>query len=655
MAIALAFLAALIAVQMGPSSSGVAVSASRDPEPGLDDGTSSRVLGPLDGPQSEAALPDVARHSLESVVAADAGGDLLRIHIRIRSSFGVTEDVQNGTISGALIRPTGRHPFQVNVETGHCVIPLKGATEVALDKLVSATLEYLPTSWVRRVPASREAQCVFARSAEVPIDVLDCSTMEHLKGIEVVECKSPFDVDLPRPPQHGGAKPDQVGLDSPIRLRGSGLTSVWWIRAPGFGWSRIALDHSSSEPRSLLLCEAAELEVFIDRGVGVEYSGSSTLCVYEAESKGSRRLVLEATGEVVDRAIHEGFPVLMEGLITGAHEVEWLIGSELSGVVVATARADLVAGRQSLRIGPPVDQRLPGTVELVIDTPGNEAGTGIEVKLYPSEEDGRPIRPIRLRGRSVSGANSEGEPGRSTTIRYDAVPAGRYFAFFRPWNVFRPIEVAPGGFQTVLIELPSLIDVELTWNPTPTADIGVSPGAVAWLPAESKAFESAATKFDPFVLESKNVLHAGAGVGELIVLYGNGTLRRLDFDLHPGGEPLTLPAPIERRLLDEEVSLPDTFYELTLMLSQARAAVPASATWWESVRLEPSDEITLTPMWDPSGQFASEAKLVSRSVTRVEILLPPIVGYEVDERIDGYLGAAVNHEQLVVQVRLPGR
>jgi hypothetical protein len=197
-------------------------------------------------------------------------------------------------------------------------------------------------------PGSSAPQEIGVRLADpASLLVLERGTRRHLDGIEI--CPGSLTGALPgRAPQHALARgaSSPVDLDELVRRAPTASSMAYWVRADGFAWSRVVIDHGRGgartvtlEPGALLAIDApAEL-----RGVG------AVLRVRRGGEEGDPTTLAAGETYLELRPTPDG-PLMVAGLPLGAYTLEMTAASPTGSALVARGTARVDGPRASTRL-----------------------------------------------------------------------------------------------------------------------------------------------------------------------------------------------------------------------------------------------------------------------------------------------------------------
>ncbi len=326
--------------------------------------------------------------------------------------------------------------------------------------------------------------------ASCALRVLDDATGRDLSGVEVVRLVSGGREDEPHPHGAGTAHVVKEAV-SPVSLPPADRLAVYWVRARGFAWSRIRIDHVRGGERTIRLKRGGALEVTV---VGPAARGRFlVLRRAEADEHGVpyTESALPESGVARVNAMEPG---RYDVLVTSA---EWWRRSHTLGSAEVVVPADAVE-RVTVRLAEPAPQvTVPVAGVLVVP----EAWGAIDVSLSIRTARGttEELLLTALQGKD-GGVSTEVEidademtKDRDGRLHWDAgrIPPGEYVATIGRTAYQVAFRVGATGDASVRLALPRPADVVLrtvddaTGLRVPLREIRWSPAWVSFLDARS--------------------------------------------------------------------------------------------------------------------------------------------------------------------------
>ncbi len=294
-------------------------------------------------------------------------------------------------------------------------------------------------------PADGMLELVAHRPPPARLRVVDAATGADLAGLTVLGGVARYKNRM-HPGDYGPTNVLATDARSPLALDARGAEETYWVRAPGYAWGWVRVDHRGGGERVLeLRREGAELLVYLPAGLD---GLAAALRLYEPDRAGLASALAEVD---VDAQVEH-----LVGLVPREVDVVLEIGDWWDPPrVLAEARVALQPGSVSelaLAVDatalPLLPARLAGEVWLPRSHPQLELR---HLELRPAS--GPPLRP----GDRASLALEPIE-GRSGVLAFDAgrVTPGTYRAIVSSLQWAQELVVPPEGSVDARVELPEL-------------------------------------------------------------------------------------------------------------------------------------------------------------------------------------------------------
>ncbi len=305
--------------------------------------------------EAEESAPELGAPSVVTVSAAraataspahagqrEAAIAYLRGTVRARDGSGRIRGPACGRFDLVYHNDAARRRERVDVIDGRWQAPGHAADRLAVTNVI---LDGQPGRVVDTTvsPLSREEQVIEVRIADpARILVLERGTGRHLDEIEV--CPGPLSGALPgRAPQvsltRGASSP--IDLDELVRRAPTARSVAYWVRAEGFAWNRVVIDHARGGEQTVTLEPGSTLTVIEPRGL----RGTDT--ILRVRRPGGEPDAGESYLETRPRL---GETILVAGLPHGEYEVSLTTTDRSGARVFATGTARVHTARATVQL-----------------------------------------------------------------------------------------------------------------------------------------------------------------------------------------------------------------------------------------------------------------------------------------------------------------
>lgn len=315
------------------------------------------------------------------------------------------------------------------------------------------------------VPPDRVVRVVGRWPAPSSLRVVDARTGAPLRDIEVVAEDPSTTRSLPHPAGSNDVRGRIAAASSPVQLPPSDGETDYWVRARGYAWKHVFVDHRLGGAAVARLTTGATLEVAI---AGPAVPNARLSFTTSPPNAAAPLLALQAIGYIPPGAIVLEGPftelsvpiaevrrITLDGLEPGNATVTLEAPGDAGRIeVLAKAEVELRAGESAEVVlasapRPAAKPRVPLRGTLVIPAAWKSPHLGLEIaSADPVAEPGEAAR--------LTAAEMTPISGRPNAVEWDAGAArpGRYLINVLPWRMTFPYELKEGDDSGASLEMP---------------------------------------------------------------------------------------------------------------------------------------------------------------------------------------------------------
>ncbi len=408
----------------------------------------------LEGAPSTGAAPTPARDVDPTRTDAESNGGILRGMLVVRDAEGEAHTQESGTFTIDVRTRAGRFESFVRVEKGR--FSVEASQPLGIDvadlkiggRMACATWEEIP------VTPGEDVLVEAWWPLPSVLHVEDEETGRPMTGLTLVQADR-FDDTRLHPSEGWQERLVAEDLDSPVTLPDRDGTPTWYVRAAGYAWGHVAVDHRVGGEHRVALRRGGDLEVHFSGAL----PGKNAWLV--ARDRSAARDRAEWDHLEFRLAGHE--PVIIEGLPPGPYWIRAL-GGRYRGNRVATpelaeARIEVRSGERSsitLELAPSPDVR---TVPLsgVLRTHARRGPTPLFLWVT-TEDPAAPRRMIIIEAKQL-----KADPKQPGFLRWSAgeITTGTWTVTVMPVAVSATFEVGNDGLEDAVVAVPEICELRV--------------------------------------------------------------------------------------------------------------------------------------------------------------------------------------------------